>query len=80
VFRRGAAILARALDVPIVPAWFEGMDRLLPRGARWPRLGPRLSVRFGAPIDPKVADGAHDPAAALTEVIRERVLALGSRP
>lgn len=77
VFRRGAAILARSFNAPIVPTWLEGMDRLLPRGTSKVRTGHRIAVRFGRPIDPHVVDSAADPGAALTELVRAQIMELG---
>ena len=75
-FRRGAAILARTVDVPIVPTYLGGVDRVLPRGRWLPRVGHRLVVRFGPPLDPHTADDQSDPAQALTELLRQRIAAL----
>ncbi len=33
-----------------MPVTVEGMDRVLPIGAKFPRLGQRVSVYFGRPI------------------------------
>ncbi len=47
--RTGAAHLALATGVPIVPVGLTGTERLQPVGARLPRLVP-ITVEFGAPI------------------------------
>ena len=55
-FRRGAAILAVDVGVPIVPAYVDGMYEVLPRFRRFPRPG-HVTVTFGAPL---VAGPAED--------------------
>lgn len=45
----GAAFLAVRAQVPIVPVRLMGLVRMLPLGARFPRLS-RVRVRFGEPI------------------------------
>ena len=37
----------------VLPVHLAGLDALLPVGARWPRLGPRLSISVGEVIDPE---------------------------
>jgi long-chain acyl-CoA synthetase len=55
-FRKGAAILASHLEVPVVPVALDGLYDLWPRGrpVQWRLVRPwrrhRLTVRFGAPI------------------------------
>ena len=52
-FRLGAANLALAADVPILPVAITGSYAAMPRGRNWPAPGrPRVSVRFGRP-DPR---------------------------
>ena len=47
-FRLGAAQLATAFDVPIVPVGIRGGFAAMPRGRSWPAPGRRtVSVRFG---------------------------------
>lgn len=48
-FRRGAAVLAMALRVPVVPAHIEGTTASMPKGAVFPRPG-RITVRIGQPL------------------------------
>ena len=67
-FKKGAAILARYADVPIVPVALDGLFDLWPRNRAfaWRRLLPgaasTVSIAFGAPIPPTLdADkGASD--------------------
>jgi len=46
----GAAFIAHKAGVNIVPAAISGAGSVLPPGAKIPRF-PRISVRFGAPIE-----------------------------
>jgi long-chain acyl-CoA synthetase len=50
-FKKGAAILASHLQVPIVPVAIDGFERAWGRG-RGIRLFQRLSIRIGDPIPP----------------------------
>jgi len=51
-FKAGAAMLAIRTGAPIVPVRLDGLTKALPKGARLPTAAD-VSVRFGAPIDPK---------------------------
>ena len=48
-FRPGVGMLAARLRTPVVPVRIDGIDRILPVGARWARPG-RARVAFGDPI------------------------------
>ncbi len=48
-FRRGIGIIAREMNVPVVPIRLDGMDRILPRHASFPARGS-VTVRIGEPI------------------------------
>lgn len=48
-FRKGAAILAMDVGVPIVPAYVDGMYEVMPRFRRVPRPGS-VAVTFGEPL------------------------------
>src|SRR5713226_7636083 len=48
-FRKGAAILAMDVGVPIVPAYVDGMYEVMPRFRRVPKPG-HVSVTFGEPV------------------------------
>jgi long-chain acyl-CoA synthetase len=50
-FKKGAAILAAHLKVPIYPVAIEGFYEAWPRNRKLPRLA-KLRVRFGDPIEP----------------------------
>ena len=49
-FRKGAAILATELDLPIVPVALDGAYRIWPRKSWRFRLA-KVQIRFGEPID-----------------------------
>ena len=48
-FRKGGAILAMDVGVPIVPSYVDGMYEVMPRFRRVPRPG-HVTVTFGAPM------------------------------
>ncbi len=78
-FRKGAAILASHLDVPLVPVALDGLFALWPRGRGfdWRRLAgrrPRVTVRFGEPLR---ASAGHD--AEATAALHARVAGLMPR-
>ncbi|MHB2023218.1 MAG: lysophospholipid acyltransferase family protein [Mycobacteriales bacterium] len=51
--RLGAAYLAVAHRVPVVPVTIRGSFAAMPRGRGWPAPGrPPVRVRFGAPVEP----------------------------
>ncbi len=76
--RRGPAILATELALPLVPCAFAGTFEAWPRTRRWPRPA-RTSMTFGAPLEPEPAGG--DPNGAyerLNERLRQRWIELGA--
>lgn len=48
-FRPGLGIMVRELGIPVVPIRIAGLEKVLPRGANWPKRG-RVTVTFGDPI------------------------------
>lgn len=57
--KSGAARMALEVGCPIIPAGLTGTRQLLPKDARVPGLGPRITVKFGKPM--RVPDEArHD--------------------
>ncbi|MXY23494.1 MAG: AMP-binding protein [Acidobacteria bacterium] len=48
-FQPGVGMLASRLQVPVVPVRIDGIDRVLPIGARWARPG-RVRIAFGEPL------------------------------
>lgn len=70
-FKKGAAILAAELNVPILPVAIDGTYRIWPRKSWRFRLG-KVKLRFGDPISPReVAAGEKD-----EEVVYEKLSAL----
>jgi long-chain acyl-CoA synthetase len=76
-FKKGAAILALELGVPIVPVGIRGTYEVLPRGGGF-RLHP-IEFHFGNAIDPRSFGDCPDPYAAITEKLREEVSALAGQ-
>jgi long-chain acyl-CoA synthetase len=70
-FKSGIGVLAKGLNVPIVPVAVGGGRAILPKGARWPRRAP-VCVRIGASlrVDPNASP------AEITEQLRDCVLEL----
>jgi len=68
-FKKGAAILATELKLPIVPVASDGTYRIWPRKSWRFRLA-RVKIRFGEPIDaPGIAARAANAETAYEEVI-----------
>jgi len=70
-FKKGAAILACELGVPVVPVGVQGSFEAWPRAGRF-RLHP-ITFAFGDPIEPSQFMNAADPHAALTDAMRREV-------
>ena len=75
-FRKGAAILATELNVPIIPVALDGLYRVWPRGAKLIRPA-KVKIRFGVPIylsevifAGKSKDEVYD---ALTDLVKRRI-------
>jgi long-chain acyl-CoA synthetase len=75
-FKKGAAILACELGVPIVPVGLKGAFEMWPRGGNF-RLHP-VEVHFGDPIRPADFQGQPDPYSALTETLKSAVQQLAN--
>jgi long-chain acyl-CoA synthetase len=73
-FKKGAAILAYELGVPIVPVGINGTYECWARRGSF-RFRP-IEIALGKPIDPRQFASASDPYAALTEHLRNAVKAL----
>lgn len=72
-FKKGAAILAAHLKVPIYPVALEGFYDSWPRSRRFPRLA-RLRVKFGDPIlPPETLTNPEETYKQLTEKLRGSV-------
>lgn len=73
-FKKGAAILAAHLKVPIYPVALEGFYDSWPRGKRFPRLA-KLRVQFGDPIfPPDTMTNPEETYKQITEELRSRVV------
>lgn len=49
--RTGVAFLALETGAQVVPVGLVGTNEAMPVGAKWPRMRPRVSVRYGEPLD-----------------------------
>jgi 1-acyl-sn-glycerol-3-phosphate acyltransferase len=49
--RTGAARLALLAEVPIIPVGVTGTDKVQPIGRKIPKLGVKVAIRFGKPMD-----------------------------
>lgn len=49
--RTGVAFLALQTGAMVVPVGLVGTDKVMPKGAKFPSLKHRVTVRFGEPID-----------------------------
>lgn len=76
-FRRGGAVMAQNLGLPLVPLAVRGTRQILPRGSLRIHPGP-VRIDIGEPI----ASGAfsHEQRGELTELLRSRVAELLARP
>ncbi|MBO4618947.1 MAG: AMP-binding protein [Victivallales bacterium] len=55
-FKPAFAILAKELNVPVVPVAIQGAYEMFPRGKRWPRYGQNVRVNFLPRILPQPTD------------------------
>jgi 1-acyl-sn-glycerol-3-phosphate acyltransferase len=69
-FKRGTAVVAAALGVPLVPAAIEGTFKVWPKGHLLMRPG-RLRVRFGVPIQPEAPAEGESPFATYRRITAE---------
>ncbi|MBU0672024.1 MAG: 1-acyl-sn-glycerol-3-phosphate acyltransferase [Candidatus Margulisbacteria bacterium] len=80
-FRPGVGVLAVETGVPLVPVYISGTWQVLPTGWIFPRPHP-VYVSFGKPIEmdtyieKKKTNQAYDIYREVTEVLRERIIAL----
>ncbi len=70
VFRKGPAILATTLGIPVVPAGIRGAYEAWPRGSNRIRLHP-IRIRFGAPLKPQPGESPEAFNDRLREAVRE---------
>ncbi|HEX4999088.1 MAG TPA: AMP-binding protein [Terriglobia bacterium] len=76
-FKKGAAILACALDVPVAPVGIRGAFEAWPRNGTF-RFRP-IEIAFGVPLHPGQFSGESDPVEALTQALRARVRELAGQ-
>lgn len=67
--RTGVARLALGAGVPVVPVGVIGTEKVQPIGARLPRLGPSVEMRFGKPMDFTDREGDSAGLRAITDEI-----------
>jgi len=77
-FRKGAAILALELGIPIVPVGIRGTFEAWPRAGNF-RFHP-VEIHYGEPIDPGAFRNSADPYGAMTERLRNDVKILAGEP
>ncbi len=49
--RTGVAFLALESGAKVVPVGLIGTNEAMPVGAKWPRRHPRMTIRYGEPLD-----------------------------
>jgi long-chain acyl-CoA synthetase len=69
-FKGGIGLLARAMQVPVVPVALVGCIEALPKGRHFPRPA-RIRVRFGPPCLPPFVEAPDVIAAQLEQRVRE---------
>ena len=70
-FKKGAAILARELSVPVIPTAIQGTHHVWPRDSM--RIRPhKVTVTFGQPIPPSTEEAA-DPYQQDTQRLKEAI-------
>ncbi len=50
-FKKGVGILARELNIPLIPVYLDGAFKALPRGKSWPSC-TQIKITFGKPYTP----------------------------
>ena len=70
-FKKGAAILAVEMGVPVVPVGLTGAFEMWPRGGSFKRHA--VTVVFGKPIYPRAYSDAADPYGAVTDAVKMSV-------
>ncbi len=76
--RAGAGVLVLSTRPTVIPVAIEGMQDALPIGRRIPRIGKRIWVSFGPPVDYGhlvSEDRDKETAQAITDLVMERVRA-----
>jgi long-chain acyl-CoA synthetase len=76
VFKKGAAILATHLQVPIYPVAVDGFFEAWPRGKSWFQKFTRMRIQVGDPVVPPASPGPNPELtyAQLTAELKKRVM------
>ncbi|HZC24612.1 MAG TPA: lysophospholipid acyltransferase family protein [Candidatus Binatia bacterium] len=80
-FKSGAVLFAFELEVPVVPAYIQGTNFILPKGQYVPKTG-RVTVRFGEPIEfarPRPGELPRERRRRAVERLTESIRRLSSR-
>jgi len=79
--RTGVGWLALATGAAVLPVGVAGTDRVQPVGAKVPRPGRRIAIRFGEPVLPSSYDKLAPGRARreLTDEVMERIAALSGQ-
>jgi len=70
-FKKGIGILAKELNIPLVPVYIDGSFKTLPRGRIFPRFN-KIKIIFGKPYMPDQADDY----ATIAHKIQQKVIDL----
>lgn len=77
--RPGAGLVTLGTHPTVIPVTIDGMDRVLPIGSRVPRVGKRIYVYFGEPVEyddlkerPRSRETAQELVDRVVEVLREQ--------
>jgi long-chain acyl-CoA synthetase len=68
-FKAGVGLLAVELEVPVIPVYLDGLQRILPKGRTVPRRGP-VSVTFGSAMTFEGSTSYGDVASRLEDAVR----------
>lgn len=74
--RPGAGLAILGTRPRVIPVTLVGMDEVLPVGAVWPRIGKRVAVYFGKPVDySDLIEGprSREAAQAIVDRVMERI-------
>jgi long-chain acyl-CoA synthetase len=77
-FKPGVGMLLSHYPVPVVPAFIRGTFEAMPRG-RFLRRLEKVTVTFGAPVDPLGLEETSRSQDRIVEILHERVAELGER-
>ncbi|HEX9860804.1 MAG TPA: AMP-binding protein, partial [Nitrospirota bacterium] len=68
-FKKGVGIIAKELNIPLVPVGIRGTYEMLPKGRKWPRPA-KISIAFGKPVYPQGRDYDELVKALYQEVVK----------